>query len=96
MRKNQLRGQRKLICAVLMMIILFGCALMYAVFQVTTSYDMKNINQEADSVMTFLQSSCQKYDDFQLGDSVSELQTMMLQLKNLKNYLENTPISDAQ
>ena len=94
-RTKHWKNIRRIIYSVLCAMLIFGSILIYAVYQVTTTLSLKSINQEADLVMSFLQSSCQKYDDFQLGASVSELQTMMLQINNLKSYLDYTQLEDA-
>ena len=94
-RTKHWKNIRRIIYSVLCAMLIFGSILTYAVYQVMTTLSLKSINQEADLVMSFLQSSCQKYDDFQLGASVSELQTMMLQINNLKSYLDYTQLEDA-
>ena len=94
-RTKHWKNNRRIIYSVLCAMLMFGSILMYAVYQITTTLSFKSINQDADLVMTFLQSSCQKYDDFQLGVSVSEFQTMMFQINNLKTYLEYTQLEEA-
>ena len=74
-----------------------GCLILYAVFQITTSTETGYISKEADSVMEFLKSSCQKYDDYQLGNQVGDLQNLQLKAENLRRYLDGITLnSDDQ
>ena len=68
-------------------IIITGYLILYAVFQITSDSEKHNISQEADKVMDFLQSSCQKYDDYQLGNQVENLQNLQLKAENLPESL---------
>ena len=74
-------------------IIITGYLILYAVFQITSDSEKHNISQEADEVMNFLQSSCQKYDDYQLGNQVENLQNLQLKAENLRRYLNDIVLS---
>ena len=74
-------------------IIITGYLILYAVFQITSDSEKHNISQEADKVMDFLQSSCQKYDDYQLGNQVENLQNLQLKAENLRRYLNDIVLS---
>ena len=74
-------------------IIITGYLILYAVFQITSDSEKHNISQEADEVMDFLQSSCQKYDDYQLGNQVENLQNLQLKAENLRRYLNDIVLS---
>ena len=67
---NESENRRKLQLLSAIMIIT-GYLILYAVFQITSNSEKHNISREADDVMEFLQSSCQKYDDYQLGNQKS-------------------------
>lgn len=74
---SRTKNRRKLQLLSAIMIIT-GYLILYAVFQITSNSEKRNISQEADEVMEFLQSSCQKYDDYQLGNHVENLQNLQL------------------
>lgn len=74
-------------------IIIIGYLILYAVFQITSNSEKHNISREADDVMEFLQSSCQKYDDYQLGNQIENLQNLQLKAENLCRYLNDIVLS---
>lgn len=89
---NESKNRRKLqlLSAI---IIITGYLILYAVFQITSNSEKHNISQEADEVLEFLQSSCQKYDDYQLGNQVDNLQNLQLKAENLCRYLNDIVLS---
>lgn len=89
---NESKNRRKLQLLSAIMIIT-GYLILYAVFQITSNSEKRNISQEADEVMEFLQSSCQKYDDYQLGNQVENLQNLQLKAENLCRYLNDIVLS---
>lgn len=89
---NELKNRRKLQLLSAIMIIT-GYLILYAVFQITSNSEKRNISQKADEVLEFLQSSCQKYDDYQLGNQVESLQNLQLKAENLCRYLNDIVLS---
>lgn len=89
---NESKNRRKLQLLSAIMIIT-GYLILYAVFQITSNSEKCNISQEADEVLEFLQSSCQKYDDYQLGNQVENLQNLQLKAENLCRYLNDIVLS---
>lgn len=89
---NESKNRRKLQLLSAIMIIT-GYLILYAVFQITSNSEKRNISQEADEVMEFLQSSCRKYDDYQLGNQVENLQNLQLKAENLCRYLNDIVLS---
>ena len=89
---NESENRRKLQLLSAMMIII-GYLILYAVFQITSDSEKHNISREADDVMEFLQSSCQKYDDYQLGNQIENLQNLQLKAENLCRYLNDIVLS---
>lgn len=89
---NESKNRRKLQLLSAIMIIT-GYLILYAVFQITSNSEKHNISQEADEVLEFLQSSCQKYDDYQLGNQVENLQNLQLKAENLCRYLNDIVLS---
>lgn len=89
---NESENRRKLQLLSAIMIIT-GYLILYAVFQITSNSEKHNISQEADEVLEFLQSSCQKYDDYQLGNQVENLQNLQLKAENLCRYLNGIVLS---
>ena len=89
---NESENRRKLQLLSAIMIIT-GYLILYAVFQITSNSEKHNISREADDVMEFLQSSCQKYDDYQLGNQVENLQNLQLKAENLCRYLNDIVLS---
>lgn len=89
---NESKNRRKLqlLSAI---IIITGYLILYVVFQITSNSEKHNISQEADEVLEFLQSSCQKYDDYQLGNQVDNLQNLQLKAENLCRYLNDIVLS---
>ena len=92
MLSNESENRRKLQLLSAIMIIT-GYLILYAVFQITSNSEKHNISQEADEVLEFLQSSCQKYDDYQLGNQVENLQNLQLKAENLCRYLNDIVLS---
>ena len=89
---NESENRRKLQLLSAIMIIT-GYLILYAVFQITSNSEKHNISREADDVMEFLQSSCQKYDDYQLGNQIENLQNLQLKAENLCRYLNDIVLS---
>lgn len=89
---NESKNRRKL-QLLSVIIIITGYLILYAVFQITSNSEKRNISQEADEVLEFLQSSCQKYDDYQLGNQVENLQNLQLKAENLCRYLNDIVLS---
>lgn len=89
---NESDNRRKLQLLSAIMIII-GYLILYAVFQITSNSEKHNISREADEVLEFLQSSCQKYDDYQLGNQVENLQNLQLKAENLCRYLNDIVLS---
>ena len=89
---NESKNRRKLQLLSAIMIIT-GYLILYAVFQITSNSEKRNISQKADEVLEFLQSSCQKYDDYQLGNQVENLQNLQLKAENLCRYLNDIVLS---
>lgn len=89
---NESKNRRKL-QLLSVIIIITGYLILYAVFQITSNSEKRNISQEADEVLEFLQSSCQKYDDYQLGNQVDNLQNLQLKAENLCRYLNDIVLS---
>lgn len=89
---NESKNRRKLQLLSAIMIIT-GYLILYAVFQITSNSEKRNISQEADEVLEFLRSSCQKYDDYQLGNQVDNLQNLQLKAENLCRYLNDIVLS---
>ena len=89
---NESENRRKLQLLSVIMIIT-GYLILYAVFQITSNSEKHNISREADDVMELLQSSCQKYDDYQLGNQVENLQNLQLKAENLCRYLNDIVLS---
>ena len=89
---NESENRRKLQLLSAIMIII-GYLILYAVFQITSNSEKHNISREADDVMEFLQSSCQKYDDYQLGNQIENLQNLQLKAENLCRYLNDIVLS---
>ena len=89
---NESKNRRKLQLLSAIMIIT-GYLILYAVFQITSNSEKRNISQKADEVLEFLQSSCQKYDDYQLGNQVESLQNLQLKAENLCRYLNDIVLS---
>lgn len=89
---NESENRRKLQLLSAIMIII-GYLILYAVFQITSNSEKHNISREADEVLEFLQSSCQKYDEYQLGNQVENLQNLQLKAENLCRYLNDIVLS---
>lgn len=92
LQSNESKNRRKLQLLSAIMIIT-GYLILYAVFQITSNSEKRNISQKADEVLEFLQSSCQKYDDYQLGNQVESLQNLQLKAENLCRYLNDIVLS---
>ena len=89
---NESENRRKLQLLSAIMIII-GYLILYTVFQITSNSEKHSISREADDVMEFLQSSCQKYDDYQLGNQIENLQNLQLKAENLCRYLNDIVLS---
>ena len=73
-----------------------GILLLLFVFLVTTDVEKKNIRSNADETVSFLQSICQKYDDYQLGDKTKDLQVLTDKTMILAAYMENDEVNGAK
>lgn len=75
-------------------LLLAGVIVMLVIYGLITRIDLKNISVSAENTLTFLQSTCQKYDDYQLGNTTKDLQTLINKAKILAGYAEPEEIQD--
>lgn len=94
-QKRKMTVSKRMIHILGSTMLIAGCLILYAVFQITTGTETGYISKEADSVMEFLKSSCQKYDDYQLGNQVGDLQNLQLKAENLRRYLDGITLNSA-
>ena len=67
---------------------------MLVIYGLITRIDLNSISASAENTLTFLQSTCQKYDDYQLGNTTKDLQTLINKAKILAGYAEPEELTD--
>ena len=75
-------------------LLLAGVIVMLVIYGLITRIDLKNISVSTENTLAFLQSTCQKYDDYQLGNTTKDLQTLINKAKILAGYAEPEEIQD--
>ena len=81
--KNQLENGMSRIWILFLVI---GMLFLSIVYAVVTKVERNQVKGYAVDTLKFLQSTCQKYDDYQLGNLTSELQTITNKAKILTLY----------
>lgn len=85
MRKKQ-KNRLQSIWRIYLPFIIAGILILAGVFGTVTWYDKKTTVAKAETVLDFLESSCNKYDDYQLGNHVKDLQTVLNKARVLSRY----------
>lgn len=73
-----------------------GIIFLTVVFWVSTNIEKKNIKRNAQETVSFLQSVCQKYDDYQLGETTKDLQVLTDKAMILAANMENNGANGAK
>ncbi len=63
-----------------------GIAFLAIVYALTTNIERNQVKDNSQGTMKFLQSICQKYDDYQLGNQTRDLQTITNKAKIMSLY----------
>ena len=77
-----------------LLLIAVGSLVYSGTFFLVTSREKKNITIEAEQMLTYLQTTCSKYDDYELGNTTKDLQAVLNKANSLRRYTDTDGITD--
>ena len=77
-----------------LLLITVGILLYSGTFLLVTSREKKNITVEAEQMLDYLQTTCSKYDDYELGNTTKDLQAVLNKANSLRRYTDTEGITD--
>ena len=83
-------------CFLIIILLVVGNLMMFVVYHIATQAERKSMEMNAGQTLDFLQSVCQKYDDYQLGNTTRDLQSTIGKVRVIRDYGQYKEItSDA-
>ena len=77
-----------------LLLIALGSLVFCGAFFLVTSREKKNITAEAEQMLVYLQTTCSKYDDYELGNTTKDLQAVLNKANSLQQYIDADSIVD--
>ena len=77
-----------------LLLIALGSLVFCGAFFLVTSREKKNITAEAEQMLAYLQTTCSKYDDYELGNTTKDLQAVLNKANSLRQYTDADSIVD--
>ncbi len=62
--------------------------------EIVAAQEKKNITTEAEQMLVYLQTTCSKYDDYELGNTTKDLQAVLNKANSLRQYTDADSIVD--
>ncbi len=80
----------------IMLLLVIGNLVIFVVYHIATQAEKRSMEVNAGETLDFLQSVCQKYDDYQLGNTTRDLQSTIGKVRVIRDYAQYKEItSDA-
>ena len=89
-KRYQIRPKWILVLTVLGVVVFFGA------FFAVTSIEKKTVTVQAEQMLDYLQSTCSKYDDYELGNTTKDLQALLNKADSLSRYTDEEDITDPE
>ncbi len=96
MKKKSFANPESFRCWNSLVFLAAGMIVLMITFVVTTNIEKSHIQKNALDTVSFLQSTCQKYDDYQLGNITKDLQVLADKTMILAAYMENDEVNGAK
>lgn len=77
-----------------LLLIALGSLVFCGTFFLVTSREKKNITVEAEQMLAYLQTTCSKYDDYELGNTTKDLQAVLNKANSLRRYTDTEGLTD--
>ena len=78
------------------LLVVLGILVMFGVYNIVTRAERRSMEMNAGETLDFLQSVCQRYDDYQLGNTTRDLQSTIGKVRVIRDYGQYKEItSDA-
>ena len=77
-----------------LLLIVLGSLVFCGTFFLVTSREKKNITVEAEQMLAYLQTTCSKYDDYELGNTTKDLQAVLNKANSLRRYTDTEGLTD--
>lgn len=78
------------------LLVVLGILVMFGVYNIVTRAERRSMEMNAGETLDFLQSVCQRYDDYQLGNTTRDLQSTIGKGRVIRDYGQYKEItSDA-
>ena len=77
-----------------LLLIVLGSLIFCGAFFLVTFREEKNITAEAEQMLTYLQTTCGKYDDYELGNTTKDLQAVLNKANSLRRYNDTEGLTD--
>ena len=78
-----------------LVLIALGSLVFCGAFLLVTFREKKNIAAEAEQMLTYLQTTCRKYDDYELGNTTKDLQAVLNKANSLRRYTDAESLTDT-
>ena len=88
-KRYQIRLKWILVLTALGVVIFFGA------FLAVTSFEKRAAAVQAEQMLDFLQATCSKYDDYELGNTTKDLQALLNKANSLSFYTDGEDITDT-
>lgn len=79
-----------------LILIATGILVFCGAFYFVSYQEKQSIAAEAEQMLVYLQSTCEKYDDYELGNTTKDLQAVINKANSLSRYMETENITDAE
>ncbi len=70
----------------IMLLVVLGNLVMFGVYNIVTGAERRSMEVNAGETLDFLQSVCQRYDDYQLGNTTRDLQSTIGKVRVIRDY----------
>ena len=77
-----------------LLLIALGSLVYLGAFLLVTYREKKNITAEAEQMLGYLQTTCSKYDDYELGNTTKDLQSALNKANSLRRYTDTEGLTD--
>lgn len=70
----------------IMILVVLGNLVLFIVYHIATQAEKRSMEVNAGETLDFLQTICQKYDDYQLGNTTRDLQSTIGKVRVIRDY----------
>lgn len=79
-----------------LLLIALGIVVFLGAFWLVTALEKKDTLSEAKQMLDYLQTICDKYDDYELGNTTKDLQALINKANNLRYNMTQEQLTDRE